>query len=295
MLGNDVDTLVSSGILQPVVLDAVPHPDHPANPGALTVLPAGGTALVGVSQDLAVSHRTLTPTDVAGYQLDDGEIARQLNSAMQLTGTPHQVNEGLWRLGQFEHAASAKFCVFLAMRVPHATTELEIMNAANGTQPILVFPKACHHDISITTIASRIPFGANDDLLRQIVFALSLQRQVNVTLWAREDLVMDPTSGKAWYRGVELTALQPDTHAFKFAAMVADAHGAVVTNQAIIQKLSPCDTSGQVPRKAKDAFKRAVVQSYKDADRPRPEEIARLFVARPKIGYALQGSAYLLP
>jgi predicted acylesterase/phospholipase RssA len=72
------DRLLRDKALRPARLEAVPHPDHPGLEGALATEDLDGSATIGVSDDPAIAVRTLTSSDVMGYELDVSRVATDI-------------------------------------------------------------------------------------------------------------------------------------------------------------------------------------------------------------------------
>ena len=294
-LGGDAfDRLVKQSAFQSVRLEAVPHPDHPGFEGALATEELGGTDTVGVSDDPAVALRTLTSSDVMGYQLDGSWMARDISGALGLEGTSREITSGVWFLGRRTLSPSATVAVFLATRQPSDTAAHSVGAAANGARPALLVPSGRAAEGASTQIECRVPQGPYDGLLGQIVERLNLQDQVSPAVYRPEELIIDPRKGEAWYRGTPLTKLQAGTHPFKFAEKVVAARGQVVTKEVLRDHLSPANSDDGIVKKAKADFAKRVEESFTDAGTVCPATVKEIFKSQLG-GYVLKATAYLVP
>jgi hypothetical protein len=280
----EFDRLVQSAALFPVRLEATTHPDHPHAEGALDVEAIDAEIIVGLSDDPAIPLRTLTSSDVMGYELDVGIAVGEIAAALELEGSRSEIASGVWSLGRRALSPSINVAVFLASRRPGDTTAHSIRAAANGARPVLLVPQ----------IECRVPSGSYDGLIGRVVECLNLQDQVSPAVWRREDLILDPKKGAAWYRGVPLGKLVSGTHPYKFAEKVARAGGQLVTKDTLREHLSPANQDDGIVRKAKADFVKRVKESLAEAGRECPPEVTEIFAPRSG-GYVLNATAHVLP
>lgn len=288
------DHLLREKALRSVRLEAVPHPDHPGQEGALATEDLDGSATIGVSDDPAIAIRTLTPSDVMGYELDVSWVARAITGVLGLDGTFREIASGILLLGQRTLAPGVNVAVFLATRQPTDTAAHSVRANGNGARPVLLVPTGRVVEGEVLQLECRVPQGPHDGLLGRIIESLNLQSQVSPSIYRTEDLVIDSMKGVAWYRGTTLTKLQADTHPFKFAEMVAAAQGQVVTKKTLQEHLSPSSTDDGVVRKAKADFVNRVAESFAEAGLDCPPTVKEIFKSQLG-GYLLKASAYLVP
>lgn len=290
------DRLLQQGALRSIRLEAVTHPDHRGAAGALNVgtIDSASATLVGTSDDPAISLRTLTASDVMGFELDIARVAQEIATALELEGVPpKEVASGVWSLGQRSLAPAISIAVFLASRMPTATTAHSIHATANGAQPVMLVPLGRSHEGSVPQVECRVPNGPYDGLVGGIVQRLNLQGQVPPAVWLREDLILDPANGRAWFRKLPLTKLLAGTHPFKFAVAVARAGGRPVTKADLNSLLSPASNDDSIAKKAKQDFVDRVSASFKEAGQDCPPDVRQIFVSQSG-GYALKASARVL-
>jgi hypothetical protein len=288
------DQLLRERAFKSVRLEAVPHPDHPGQEGALTTEDLDGRATVGVSDDPTIPIRTLTPSDVMGYELDISWVAGAIAGALILDGTTREITNGILFLGQRTLAPGVFVAVFLATRQLPDTAGHSVKAACNGARPVLLVPTGRAAKGDVMQLECRLPQGPYDGLLGQIVEILNLQDQVPPASYRPEELIIDPGKGEAWYHGTLLTKLQEGTHPFKFAEKVAGAGGQIVTKEALREHMSPANPDDGVVRKAKADFVKKVEDSFAEAGRECPPTVKDVFKSTPG-GYVLKATAYLVP
>lgn len=292
-VGADFDRLLRQATLRRTTLEAVSHPDHPAAVATLVVAAVDVATVVGASEDPAVGLRTLTSSDLNGYELDIGCAVREISATLQLDGSSGELASGLWLLGRRVFAPTATVAVFLASRQPSEHARSAINDAGKGAQVVLLVPTACTCQLEFPQIECRFPTGPYDGLVGNIVEKLDLQGHVLPPVWLREDLILDRNRERAWFRHVELTKLAGASHPFLFAVKVAIAAGSVVKKEDLNATLSPGSHDDSVAKKAKSDFAAAVKASFKAAGVEVPADAAEIFSSRSG-GYALQVSARVL-
>jgi hypothetical protein len=293
-LGKEFDRLLREQVFRPVTLEVATHPNHPARTAALQVTAVDPALLIGTSDDPAIGMRTLTHSDVSGYEMAWDTIASLLVAALGLEGPASAINDGVWLLGRRTFQPALTAAIFLATRQPAAAAGAMIRAAAKVPHVVLLVPQGCTCTVDIPTVACRVPSGPYDTVMGQVVEALGIADSVSPRLWAPEDLILDRKHATAWFRDVELKELRAETHPFRFAVEVAQANGSIVSKQKLNALLSPSREDEEAAKKAKAAFTRAVKASFTAVSRPCPSEVGAIFVARAG-GYVLNASARVLP
>lgn len=290
---TDFDRLLRQKTLRPAHLDASTHPDHPAAVGALDIEAANASTIVGTSEDPAIGLRTLTSSDVAGYELDVERVAGEIAAALELDGVVAEIATGVWSLGRRSLSSTVTLAVFIAMRRPSGDAGSVIRDAGRGARSLLLVPRGCSSEIEIPQLPCFVPSGPYEGLIGAAVEQLELRDEVAPPVWIRDDLILDPSRGTAWYRRVELTKLRVDTHPFTFAIAVAQAGGRLVKKEDLNALLSRARGDEDVAKKAKSDFITAVKASFDAAGLECPADISQVFVSRSG-GYALSGTARVL-
>jgi hypothetical protein len=289
IVGASFDDMVQGGRLRSVSLEHVTHPDHPGHTQALAVDALADGTRVGISNDLAVPLRSLSPTDYLGYEPDWFVHLGHIASAMGLEGTVQVVEAGLWHLGARSFEPAGSVCVFLATRIPPQQTRLLLDQHSSGAQPMLLIPSDCTCAVPVRSLKISIFAGPFENLTQRMVETLGWKDQLLPRIWAQEKLVIDTTRGIAWYGDQQLTRLKQGTHAYKFAVALTKEEGRVVTKATLNKLLSPAGTEDGIAKTAKSDFKMAVQSSFTAAGRPAPEEAKDIFESRNS-GYALNCS-----
>jgi hypothetical protein len=287
------DRLLREKAIHSIRLEAVPHPDHPGNEGALAIEEVDASTTIGVSDDPTIAVRTLTSSDIMGYELDVSWVVRDIAAALGLEGVSREITSGMWLLGQRTLAVGATVAVFLATRQTADSSAQSVRAASNGARPVLLVPTGRVAEGDLTQLECRVPQGPHDGLLGRIVESLNLQGQVSPAIYRTEDLIIDPTKGEAWYCRVPLTKLQAGTHPFKFAEKVAAARGQVVTKDALRDYLSPASDDEAIAKKAKADFVKRVEESFVQAGIECPPTAKEIFKSQSG-GYVLKATAYLV-
>jgi hypothetical protein len=292
-LGHDFDRLLREQALRPVTLETATHPDHPSRVRALQVESADANVFVGLSDDPAIGMRTLTRSDVAGYEINIASVGTAIGVLLGVEGPASELSDGLWSLGRRVFTPAITVAVFLASRQPAANAAALVRASTKGTHTVLLVPHDCTCAVDLPTVPCRLPIGPYETLMGRIVKEVGLEDSISPELWAHEDLILDCNRATAWFRGVELTGLKSDTQPFRFAVEVAMAQGSIVTKQVLNAALSPSRDDEEAAKKAKLAFTKAVKASFVAAGRPWPTETVAIFGARGG-GYALNTTARVL-
>ena len=291
-LPGDFDRLVREKTVRRVTLEAATHPDHPAARGALQVINVDSRTVVGVSENPAIPSRTLTPSDIEGYELDFEKLSRDVAAALKLDGQCSEVVSGLWSLGHRSLSSTATVAVFLATRPVQATTAAIIQSASLPGKPVLLVPKCCSCSVNLPNVPCALPAGPYDSLMTGIVRALGWEKDIEPHLHLPDDLIIDCGRGRAWLKGVELTDLKPGTHPFKFLELLAKRPGHIVPKLSINEALSVARSDDEVAKKAKLALVKAFKESLSAGCSKLPD-FGKIIVAKNG-GYVLQATATVL-
>lgn len=292
-LGADFDRLVAGGLLRPGTFESVEHPDHPEAGRALDVIDIEPGVAVGVSDDPFIGVRSLTSSDVEAYELQILPLAKAVQLDLSLQGEARELTpgSGLWHLGSRTFGPNMKMSVFLAVREPGSVTTALIQSAANGDTPLLLYPQCCRGIEGMASVSCRIPQGPFRSLLEEAVRSLKWDKQIPLSEWSAADLLIDMARGVISYRRIELSTIKPDTHPFKFAAIVASANGKLVSTSEINKKLTS-SLDNDAAKKAKLGFWKAVKTAYKNAGLAAPTD--DIFESK-RGGYCLKATAIVHP
>jgi hypothetical protein len=292
-LGIDFDALAKQKLMRAVALKSTTPPDHPAATGALTVTSIGAHPLVGLSEDPAIGLRTLTASDVQGYEPDVPRLIQKFQNDLQLIGQSREIENGVWTLGTRVLCATVTLNVILALREPSGDAERLIRNSVQGAHTVIVIPVGCHCAMELSQVQAHLHTEQFAELLASIVERLDLQNIVPPPVWARESLVFHEGLGQAWFQGELLTKLKEGSNPFRFALAVARAKGRLVKKDELNSLLSESRTDGETARAAKRDFQRAIEGSFLAAGKACPPEAKEIFAA-PNHGYRLITSARVI-
>jgi peptidoglycan hydrolase-like protein with peptidoglycan-binding domain len=290
---SDFDRLVREKTIRRVTLDTTTHPDHPAAAGALDVVNIDPRTILGVSSDPAIPSRSLTTSDVEGYELDFENLATDVARALKLDGQATEMVSGLWLLGRRALTPAVTISVFLATRPVDATTGPMMQSASQGATPLLLAPKCCTCPPGVSAVPCPVPAGPYTSLLGDIIRQLHLQTEIEPHVYLLEDVIVDKARGQVWLNGVLLTDLKPGTHAFKFLEILAKAPGRIVAKQTINDALSASRSDDEAAKQAKKALKQAINNSFTAGARGDFPDFGKLIVAKNG-GYTLQATASLV-
>lgn len=291
-VGPDFERLVKAKVFLPTRLDAATHPDHVDAPGALDVHRLPDDQLVGISDDPAVSIRTLSPSDVDGLELDVQRVAKNVQRALELNGPVTEVEPGLLCIGSRELAAGISPTIHLALREPSPGGLAALRERCKGLAAVIVPPNRSLPD-GIPFVGCRLPGGPFDRVWEQIVDRLGVRDRVPPHIWlaGRAEFVICTSRQAAWMNGKVVEGLRPGGHPFRFAVAVARASGGVVPKEALHKMLS-ATPDDQVVKHAKRDAQEALKAALKAAGLD-PAAATKVFLPKDG-GYAMGVSAVVV-
>ena len=261
-----VDEWVARGLLEPVRLGGVAHPDAPGAGPLLRVEEMDGAQTFGTSLEPSLPSRSLSATDVEGLALDPRRLTELLAARLRLTGrTSVGSAEATHALLGDLAVGERWFQVVVLLRQPRPTTSLEIRSLRKSAEQVVVVPPGAGELPGLATIEQNVLAPGFD----RGTLALAIARHHNLedTLRATEtapagtELVVDLVEEEVWVYG-ERIPLTAGAHPYKFIAALARARGAGVCALTLSQQLSPAGRDGTLPaRKAKRAAKQAIVEA----------------------------------
>jgi hypothetical protein len=273
LFGADTDKLVRDGVLVPIELASVQHPDYPEAGRVLAAQPISDGDFYGVSQIQEIPSRSLTGTDLDGMELAPEQFRLFLRSMLGITSGGAVWDKGeLLDLGVVG-VGDQRLYLFYALQRPKAGIGDKIRARAAGTHPVILIPSPYIDDCELATVAIESPLPMRRSLIPQAVYKCGLEGCVPAIHIAPEDarLVVDTRIGKIWVDGVEIAGLQVDSHAFQFIELLAKK--SPVSADEVIAKISPGrqdDTTAA--RQAKAQAKQAIVTAMAAADRKFDED-----------------------
>lgn len=277
---DDVDELLRGEVLRAVELGRVQHPDRPLHGNALQIEDG-----FGISIDTDVPPRRLTPTDIAGLELNVGALIQMWRGALGLEGNIRDFGGGAYLLG--ERTIESLRCAVVALtRQPTmdvAQLGQSIRSFAPGTTIGLMVPRGRASGTALADVPVSQLTVPSRDFWRDFLIAAGAANSVPSIWVAPRDarLVIDRARKRTWLDGVELNL---SDHLYRFVEILAIAKGNPVATETIDKELSS-NRDETFARKVRDRLKKAIETSRSAAAPPIDiNDVVR--TARGK-GYAL--------
>lgn len=271
LFGKETDVLIERGILRPVSLDAV---DHPEAPGAGRVLQAEELAdggAYGISQMPEIPSRTLSATDLDAFTLDPERLREELRSRFGITGVGRSWcdQDALLDLGAVDFDGTRIHLSYALQELRAGTGERVRQWAGGGAHAILIpGVGAGSTDLPVALVHSPLP--TRQEAMRIAISAAGLSAQVSAQSVARHGtrLVVDTKRGRVWVDGVPIAGLTPDTHPFRLVVRMARSTGPVslteLTNELSGAREDGTTAARQAKKAAREAIREALAQAGRD-------------------------------
>jgi hypothetical protein len=273
LFGNATDALVKQGVLLPIRLSSVPHPDHQ---GAGRVLEAHAVKdgdFYGVSSVSEIPSRSLTATDLDGLELAPEQFRLYLRSVLAISsGGVVWDNGELLELGYIE-VGDSKIYVTYALQQPSSDAGNRLRARAAGAHFVILYPPTTASSSEVARVRLESALPKRHWLVRQAIFACALDGCVPALHIAPDGarLVVDNRIGKVWIDGVEIGGIPADSHAFKFIELLA--RSSPLPAEEIVAKISPGRQDGTTAaRQAKSSAKQLIVDAMAAAGRDFDED-----------------------
>jgi hypothetical protein len=253
LFGPEMDALVQNGVLAPIQLDSIPHPDHPGAGRVLEPHVLSDGQFYATSQMPEVSARSVTATDLDGLELSPEQLRIYLRSKLAITsggttwGGDELLDLGIIELGDYRLHTS------YALRELIAGAGARIRAWANGIPSVVLLPSSTAKSLEIPHVVLNAAVPTRTQILPAAINACGLANAVPAIYVAPEGarLVVDTHLKKIWFDGVEIEGLQPDSQAFRFIEQLARTP-ALVSSDELSNDLSPGRLDGDTPaRQAK--------------------------------------------
>jgi hypothetical protein len=274
LLGKDTDELIQSGVLCPVRLESVTAAENPAAGRVLSAHTLSEGEYYGVSLTNEIPSRTLSATDLDGFELVPEKLRLYLRSRLGIAngGSVWEGNEIL-DLG-FVELGAHKIHMVYALRQPATGVGDHMRAHSGGALSVLLIP-ACEtykSELASVPLDSALPTKKN--VIRGVINACSLAESTPAIYCCPNDarLVVDTRLKKIWIDDVELTGLQPDLQPFRFVEAMARSQGPVSSEQ-LSSTLSPGRLDGSTPaRQAKNQVKKVITEAMRGVGRSFDED-----------------------
>lgn len=277
---HDVDELLRDKVLRTIELGVVQHPDRPLHGNALQV-----EDRFGISIDSDVPPRRLTPTDIAGLELDVGALVQMWRTTLELDGNVVHLGRGAYLLGARSIESLRCAVVALTRKPTMDASQLgqSVRTFAPGSTIGIVVPRGRSSGSGLTDVPiSRLAVPSRE-FWRDFLIATGVANSVPAVWVAPPNarVVIDQTLKRVWLDGVELDV---SDHVYRFVEMLAVAKGNPVATETIDQELSS-NREETFARKVRDRLKK-VIESSRGAGGPPLDVNDVVRTARGK-GYAL--------
>jgi hypothetical protein len=274
LLGRDTDELIQNGVLNPARLESVAAAENPAAGRVLSAHPLSEGEYYGVSKTDEVSSRTLSATDLDGFELMPEKLRLYLRSRLGI-GNGGSVWDGnaILDLG-FVELGVHKIHMVYALRQPATGVGDHMRAHSGGALSVLLIPACETYKSELASVPLDSALPTKKDVIRGAINACSLAENTPAIYRCPDDarLVVDTRLKKIWIDDVELTGLQPDFHPFRFVEAMARSQGPVSSEQ-LSSILSPGSLDGSAPaRQAKNQVKKIIAAAMSGAGRSFDED-----------------------
>jgi hypothetical protein len=268
LFGNQTDSLVQKGVLNPILLTSVPISEHP---GAGQVLDAHGMSAgeyYGVSRAPEIQSRSLSATDLDAMQLDPEQLRLYLRTTLGASGGAVACGD-LLDVGAIE-MGDQRIHVYYALRPPPAGTGDHIRIRAASAQHVLLIPSSRFGGTELAHVVIDEPIPSIKRLAPQIVAACGLEGVVPAVFGApeRARLVVDTQLKKIWFDGTEITGIRAGTHPYLLVEALARRCPSPMSTKDLTRLLSGARKDGDTAaRQAKREAKAIIERAMAGADR----------------------------
>ncbi|HEU0297899.1 MAG TPA: hypothetical protein VFR37_00550, partial [Longimicrobium sp.] len=254
--GRETDALIERRVLVPVRLHAVRSASEPAAGRALRAHEVSDGEYYAVSIMPGVPSRSVTPTDLDGFELNPERLREELRSRLGITGAAlaWDGRGEVLDLGEIE-LGDHRLRLSYALRAPQNGVGSTLRSGAGGAHPVLLVPShgpRGNLDLPVAPVESPLP--SRKDAIRAAIAAAGLTHVVPAEFSAPDGvtLVVDSQHGVIWFDGIKIPELKPGTHPFRFVELLARRSPDAVSKKALTADLSGARDDGDtVVRQAK--------------------------------------------
>lgn len=274
LLGKDTDELIQNGVLNPTRLESAAAAENPAAGRVLSAHPLSEGEYYGVSQTDEIPSRTLSATDLDGFELIPEKLRLHLRSRFGI------VNGGsVWDGGEtlelgFIKLGVQDIHVVYALRQPAPGIGAHMRAHSNGALSVLLIPACETYKSELASVPLDSALPSTKDVIRGAISACSLADSTPAIHCCPDGarLVVDTRHKKVWIDEVELAGLQPDSQPFRFVEAMARSQGPVSSEQ-LSSTLSPGRLDGNTTaRQAKTQVKKILTEAMGAAGRSFDED-----------------------
>lgn len=261
LFGKETDALVHAGVLLPIRLDSVFAPEAVTAGHVLAAHAVTENEYYGVSQESEISSRSLSPTDLDGFELAPEKFQLFLRSRLGISsGGSTWDGREILDLGLVQIGDNCLHAVY-ALRQPAAGVGAQIRAKAGAAHSVLLIPACEPYDSELAKVMIESALPTAQELKRSAINVCGLADSVPAIHAAPDGarLVVDTKFNKIWIDGIEIPGLQPDSHSFRFIEAMARNPLRVSSND-ISEILSPGRRDGNTSaRQAKTQVKKIII------------------------------------
>jgi hypothetical protein len=274
LLGKDTDELIQNGVLTPTRLESVAAAESPEAGRVLSAQHLSEGEFYGVSQTDEIPSRTLSATDLDGFELVPEKLRLYFRSKLGIGngGSVWDGDESL-DLG-FLEVGVHKIHVVYALRPPATGVGDRMRAHSSGALSVLLIPACETYKSELASVPLDFALPTKKDVIRGAITACSLDESTPAIYCCPDDarLVVDTRLKKIWIDQVEITGLQPDLQPFRFVEAMARSQGPVSSEQ-LSSTLSPGRLDGSTPaRQAKNQVKKIITEAMSGVGRSFDED-----------------------
>jgi hypothetical protein len=274
IFGAEMDALVQAGVLNPIQLDSVPHPEHPDAGRVLRPQPVSDGDFYGVSDVDEIPSRSLSATDLDGLELIPEKFRLHLRSVLGIThGGVSWDGQDLLHLGVVELCGQRIYFTY-AIRQPAAGIGDRTRSHAEGAHPVMLIPPSQTDACELARVNLETTLPTRNQVIRGAIQACGLETNMLAIHSAPDGarLVVDTRFKKVWLDGVEISGLQADSHPFKLIEMMARASGPLSHGEVCTKLSAGRQDDTTTARQAKLAAKKIITKAMAEAGRPFVED-----------------------
>ncbi len=274
LFGKETDRLLNEGVLSAVRLESVTAPESPATGRVLVAHAVAENEYYGVSQTGEIPSRSLSPTDLDGYELAPEKLRLYLRSRLGISSGGSAWDGGeVLDLGLIQIGAQCLHIVY-ALRKPATGVGAHIRTKAGAAHSVLLIPQRETYDSELATVIIESALPTEHETTRSAINACGLADNVPAIHLAPDGarLIVDTKFNRIWIDKVEITGVPPDSHTFRFIEIMARSSVRVSSEDMSIT-LSPGRQDGNTSaRQAKNQVKKTITASMATAGRSFDED-----------------------
>jgi hypothetical protein len=219
-------------VLNPTRLESAAAAENPAAGRVLSAHPLSEGEYYGVSQTDEIPSRTLSATDLDGFELIPEKLRLYLRSRFGIVhgGSVWDGGETL-ELG-FIKLGIQDIHVVYALRQPAPGIGDHMRAHSSGALSVLLIPACETYKSELASVPLDSALPSTKDVIRGVISACSLTDSTPAIHCCPDGarLVVDTHLKKVWIDEVELAGLQPDSQPFRFVEAMARSQGPLGLN-----------------------------------------------------------------